>query len=383
MKIIVAIDSFKGSLTSLEAGNAAREGIEAVFPDADIIVSPLADGGEGTAQAIIRATGGEMQSVCVCDPLGRKITASYGIIPENKTAVIEMATAAGLPLLKESERDPMNTTTFGVGEMIADAIHKGCREFIVGIGGSATNDGGTGMLSALGFAFLDANGNPIAQGAKGLENLAEIRTENALPELTECHFSIACDVSNPLCGKNGCSVVFAPQKGGTERNIPFMDAWLARYAELTKTVNPKADATKSGCGAAGGIGFAFLSYMNAELRSGIDLVLHAIHLEGQIADADIIVTGEGRLDAQSCMGKAPVGVAKLAKKYHKPVIAFSGCVGDGAQNTHECGIDTYFPIVQKPCPLSEAMDRENAYRNLRNTAEEVFRLWKTARFISF
>ncbi len=379
MKAVIAIDSFKGSLSSLEAGNAVKEGIQTVFPDADIYVSPLADGGEGTTEAIIRATGGELRTVMVSDPLGRRIRASYGILLQSKTAVIEMASAAGLPLLKESERDPMDTTTLGVGEMIADAISQGCREMIVGIGGSATNDGGVGMLTALGFSFLDADSKPIEFGAKGLQQLAQIKTENVLPELAECHFSVACDVGNPLCGENGCSVVFSPQKGGTAQTIPLMDAWLSRYAELTKEINPKADATQSGCGAAGGLGFAFLSYLNAELCSGIDLVLRSIQIEKQIADADIVITGEGRLDAQSCMGKAPVGVAVLAKKHDKPVIAFAGCLGDGVKDTHNYGIDAYFPIVQKPCSLTEAMDKEQAYFNLRSAAEEVFRLWKIAK----
>lgn len=381
MKAVIAIDSFKGSLSSLEAGNAVREGIQAVFPEADIFVSPLADGGEGTTEAIIRATGGELRTVTVSDPLGRKTEAVYGWIPQRKTAVIEMAAAAGLPLLNESERDPLYTTTFGVGEMISDAITLGCRELIIGIGGSATNDGGVGMLSALGFSFTDKEGNPIRQGAIGLSELVTIETKNKMPMLSECHFSVACDVNNPLCGDNGCSVIFSPQKGGTKETIPLMDAWLSRYAELTKEIFPEADAAQNGCGAAGGIGFAFLSYLNADLYGGIDLVLRTVGLERQIVDADVVITGEGRLDHQSCMGKAPVGVASLAKKYGKPVIAFSGCIGDGAKETHRHGIDAFFPIVQKPCTLTEAMEKEQAYRNLRNTAEEVFRLWKTVTYL--
>ena len=376
MKVIIAIDSFKGSLSTLEAGKAAAEGIQAVYPEAEIVISPLADGGEGTVDAILLATKGERKVIPVHDPLGRNITASYGIIRETKTAVIEMAAASGITLVSENERDPFYTTTLGGGEMITDAISEGCREFIIGIGGSATNDGGIGMLSALGVKFFDKDGNIVEKGGIGLRDMEKIEVGSMLSALKECRFHIACDVKNPLCGENGCSAVFGPQKGLAAENIPLMDAWLSHYAKLTKTVNPSADETYPGCGAAGGLGFAFLSYLPAELSSGIELVMRATGLEQHMKDADIVITGEGRLDGQSCMGKAPVGVAALAKKYGKPVIAVAGGVTKEASSLHEYGIDAFFPIVRTPCTLGEAMKTENAYRNLKHTAEQIFRVLK-------
>lgn len=381
MKAVISIDSFKGSLSTWEAGNAAKEGLIKVYPDAEIAVFPLADGGEGTTKVIIDTTKGNMRTLPVHDPLGRKVRGHYGTI--KNTAVIEMAVASGITHLLEQDRDPLRTTTYGVGEMIANAIHKGYREFIVGLGGSATNDGGIGMLSALGFAFLDKDGKPVTFGAKGLEHLAEIRTEDALPALAECHFSVACDVKNPLCGENGCSAVFGPQKGAAKETITLMDEWLSRYAELTRTVNPNANPNIPGCGAAGGLGFAFLSYLNAELRPGIELIMEAIGIEEHIRNADIVITGEGRLDGSSCMGKAPVGVARLAKKYEKPVIAVAGCVAEDAHLTNEHGIDAFFPIVRTPCSLADAMEKHHAYQNLTDTVEQIFRLWKTARSGNF
>ena len=377
MKITVAIDSFKGSLSTLEAGEAVAEGILRTDPSARLAVCPIADGGEGTAEAITAANGGRFCTVTVSDPLSRPIRASYGIIEARKTAVIEMAAAAGLPLLREEERDPMLTTTYGVGEMIADAIGKGCRRFIVGIGGSATNDGGVGMLQALGFAFLDAEGREIPRGTRGLESLASIDCSRANPALGECSFLVACDVDNPLCGARGCSAVYAPQKGADAHTVEVSDHLLARYARLTQAVLPNADPEYPGAGAAGGMGFALLSYLGATLQSGIELVMNETGLEREIADADLVITGEGRLDAQSCMGKAPVGVARLAKRHGKPVIALAGCVTEGARACNEHGIDAYFAILQAPCTLAEAMEGERARQNLTNTAEQAFRLFCT------
>jgi len=375
-KIVVAIDSFKGSLSTFEAGKAIEEAAKEVYEKVEVSISPIADGGEGTVEAIISATNGELVRTVVCNPLGEKIEATYGFIPHTKTAIIEMSAAAGITLISKSERNPMNTTTFGVGEMILDAISKGCRKFLIGIGGSATNDGGVGMLQALGFEFLDKNGNQVLLGAKGLKDIAVIKTENAVKELKECYFCVACDVKNVLCGENGCSAVYGPQKGATPEMIRDMDSWLEQYAELTKKVIQAADANLPGTGAAGGLGFAFMSYLDATLESGIELVMKETELESYIKDADIVVTGEGRLDGQSYMGKAPVGVAKLAKKYNKPVIAFSGCVTEDAITCNEHGIDAFFPIVRKPCTLDEAMDINHAYKNLKDTAYQVFRLIK-------
>ena len=374
MNVLIAIDSFKGSLSSISAGKAAKEGILKVFPEANIEISPLADGGEGTVDAVISATHGEKKTVIVHDPLFRPIEASYGILPKTKTAVIEMAAASGLPLLSPNERNPLFTTTFGVGELIVDAYKNGCRDFVIGIGGSATNDGGVGMLQMLGVCFLDVNGKPIRLGAHGLADLADIQITESMDCFQDCRFRIACDVTNVLCGENGCSEIFSRQKGATEESIPQMDAWLHRYATLTRKQKPNADENIAGCGAAGGLGFAFLSYLNASLVSGIELVMEMTELSEKIKNADIIITGEGRLDGQTGMGKAPVGVAKLAKTYGKPVIALAGSVTKDAAITHNHGIDAIFPIVQAPCTLSEAMDTQIAYENLKNTAEEVFRL---------
>ena len=374
MKIAVAIDSFKGSLTSLEAGMAVMEAVKRLDSNAEVIVKPLADGGEGTVQALSGRADAETVKITVHGPLMEPLTAEYCILKDTGTAVIEMASASGITLIPPEKRNPMKTTTLGVGEMIGDAIKRGCRKFIVGIGGSATNDGGTGMLKALGYELLDKNGNPVAQGAGGLKDLAEIRTENAVPELKECFFNVACDVKNPLCGEAGCSAVFGPQKGADPDMVADMDKWLGSYALLARTVSDKADEKAEGAGAAGGLGFAFLSFLNSRLESGIKLILEEICLEDDIKDADIVVTGEGRLDAQTVMGKAPAGVAALAKKYGKKVIAFSGCVTEDAEICNEYGIDAFFPVLRSVCSLDEALDKDNAYRNLMATAYQVFRL---------
>ena len=377
MRIVFAIDSFKGSLSSLMAGNAAAEGARRVFPDAECIVRPLADGGEGTVEALVSGLGGELLEVKVTGPALRPVKAVYGKVGE--TAVMEMAQAAGITLVSGVERDPLRTTTFGVGEMIRDAIAHGCRRFIVGIGGSATNDGGIGMLQALGYDLLDKEGKPVPFGAKGLRVLETIGDEHVIPELSECQFRIACDVTNTLCGEQGCSAVFGPQKGADATMIMQMDKWLAYYAALTREKYPKANPNEAGTGAAGGLGFAFLSYTNAVLESGVKIVLEETHLEDYVKDADLVITGEGRLDGQTVMGKAPIGVAKIAKKYGKTVIAFAGCVTEDAKACNRSGIDAYFPILRRASTLAEAMDPENARQNMIDTAEQVIRLYELAR----
>lgn len=376
MKVVVAIDSLKGSLTSLEAGEAIQEGILRAISDAEVIVRPLADGGEGTVEALTRGMNGRYDKITVTDPLGRPTDAVYGILEDLHTAIIEMSAAAGITLIDAKDRNPMNTTTYGVGEMIKDAIGKGCRHFFIGIGGSATNDGGIGMLQALGYGMLDTEGKQVSLGAKGLAELVSITDEDVLPELKKCTFQIACDVKNPLCGEKGCSAVFGPQKGATPDMITQMDSWLGKYALLTANRYKKADSQYPGTGAAGGMGFAFLSYMNAELRSGVQIVLEETKLEEYVKDADIVVTGEGCLDGQSVMGKAPIGVAGLAKKHHKKVIAFAGCVTEDAKVCNQNGIDAFFPILRNVVTREEAMQAENARRNMMDTAEQVFRLIK-------
>lgn len=376
MKVVVAIDSLKGSLTSLEAGEAIQEGILRAISDAEVIVRPLADGGEGTVEALTRGMNGRYEKITVTDPLGRPTDAVYGILEDLHTAIIEMSAAAGITLIDAKDRNPMNTTTYGVGEMIKDAIGKGCRHFFIGIGGSATNDGGIGMLQALGYGMLDTEGKQVSLGAKGLAELVSITDEDVLPELKKCTFQIACDVKNPLCGEKGCSAVFGPQKGATPDMITQMDSWLGKYALLTANRYKKADSQYPGTGAAGGMGFAFLSYMNAELRSGVQIVLEETKLEEYVKDADIVVTGEGCLDGQSVMGKAPIGVAALAKKHHKKVIAFAGCVTEDAKVCNQNGIDAFFPILRNVVTREEAMHTDNAHRNMTDTAEQVFRLIK-------
>ncbi len=372
MKVAVAVDSFKGSLSTYAAGNAVSLGIKRVFPLAEVFLFPIADGGEGSAEVIIGANGGEWKGVRVKNPLGRCIDACYGIIREKKTAVIEIAAAAGITLIKAEERNPMLTTTYGVGELVKDAIAEGCDNFIIGLGGSATNDGGIGMLSALGFEFLDEKGAPVPFGGEGLCKIQEIKTDNALPQLQNCQFLTACDVQNPLCGKTGCSAVYGPQKGADESTVLVLDEAMARFEKLTKRVFPHADGNASGSGAAGGLGFAFTCYLHGKLHSGIDLILSQIGIEEVLSSVDIVVTGEGRLDGQSYMGKVPVGVAKLAKKYGKPVLSLSGGVTDDAKACNEWGIDAFFPIVKGPCSLQQAMN--DGSKNLTDTTEQVFRL---------
>lgn len=373
------MDSFKGSLSSMEAGNAVCSGILRVYSDAKINVLPLADGGEGTVEALTLGMGGELQSIIVTGPINeQKVTAKYGILRDKKTAIIEMAAAAGLTLLPPEKRNPLYTTTYGVGEILRDAIHKGCRHFIVGIGGSATNDGGLGMLQALGWQMLDSNGEAVPHNAIGLEKLAVIDDSIVLPELKECTFRIACDVTNPLLGQEGCSAVFGPQKGAPPNMIPIMDEWLQHYAELAKAKYPQANPQAPGTGAAGGLGFAFLTFTNAALESGINIVMEETKLEEQISAADMVITGEGQLDGQSIMGKAPIGVAQLAKKHAKPVIAFSGCVTPEARLCNEHGIDAYFPILRQVTTLSQALEPQNAQQNMTDTVEQVFRLLKYA-----
>ncbi len=373
MNIVIAIDSFKGSLSTLQAGNAAASGIRRIYPDAEIQVFPIADGGEGTVDALVSGLHGTYRTAKVSDPLGREISASYGILPNN-TAVIEMAAASGLPLLSPAERNPLHTTTYGFGQFIRDAIGQGCRNFILGIGGSATNDGGVGCLQALGFEFLDANGNQVDFGAKGLSDIVHISDENVIPELKDCTFHVACDVKNPLCGENGCSAVFAPQKGADAEMIARMDKDLRHFADLTKLVNPDADPDHEGAGAAGGLGFGLMSYLSATPESGIDLIIRETGLENAIRSADLVITGEGCLDAQTAMGKVPVGIARIGKRYRKPVIAFSGAVRNGASACNAAGIDAFFPILRSVGTLEDAMDAENAAKNLTDTAEQVFRL---------
>lgn len=374
VKIVIAIDGFKESLTSLQAGEAARAGALAAIPDADIEVFPLADGGEGTAEAMTTVLEGQIVQAHVTGPLGEQITAQYGIIPHRKLAVLEMQQAAGLMLVSPEKRNPMNTTTYGVGEIIRHAMDLGYREFIVGLGGSATNDGGVGMLEALGIRFLDAQGQPVGPYGRDVAQIAQVDLSGMDPRLQECVFELACDVTNPLCGSIGASAVFGPQKGADPQMVAQLDSALAHFAAVTQNAVVTANAEASGAGAAGGLGFAFMSYLGATLRSGIQTVIEMVGLEDAIKDADYVVTGEGRLDAQTAMGKAPMGVAQLAKKYNKPVIALAGSVLENAAACNEVGIDSFFSVLKTPITLQEAMQEETARRNIELTSCQIFNL---------
>ena len=374
MKVVVAVDSFKGSMTSMEAARAVRDGILAADPKTYIVIKPLADGGEGTTDALIEGMHGEKVKITVTGPYGEKIDSYYGYLPEKKTAVIEMAAAAGITL--SDKREPMQATTYGVGEMISDAIDRGCRNIIMGIGGSATTDGGIGMMKALGIQFLDENGNDVGEGAQALFRVRKIQTEGVHPLLSKVRFQIACDVTNPLCGSQGAVYVFGSQKGVTEEIKAMLDEAMNRYAAVVESTLGIRCRDIPGAGAAGGLGFACLAFLNAVLTPGIDLVLNAVDLESELLDADIVVTGEGRLDEQTAMGKAPVGVAKRAKKYGAKVIAFAGSVTEGAGACNKEGIDAFFPIVRGVTTLDEAMSKETAMANMRAASEQVFRLFR-------
>ena len=378
MKITVAIDSFKGSVTSSEAAAAVKEAAHSVSEDIEVYSAILADGGEGTVDAFISALGGRIYKEAVVGPLGELVTAEYGITDDG-TAIIETASAAGLTLVPENKRDPLHLTTYGIGQLILKAIEKGARSFIIGLGGSATNDGGAGMISALGYRLLNGEGDPIRQGAIGLSELCSIDASSANPLLKECRFIAACDVKNPLLGEEGASFVYGPQKGADEHTVRLMDGWLSRLADITEEHFSVSHRSDAGAGAAGGLGFSLISYLNAELRSGIQLIAEAAELDRHIKNSDLVITGEGRLDAQSAMGKAPIGIAKIAKKHGKPVVALCGSVGKGAALCNERGIDAYFSVMQGPASLALAMDKQVATENIRASAEQAIRLFLSAR----
>ena len=365
MDVMVLIDSFKGSMTSMEAGNAARDGVLRVYPHANVTVRPLADGGEGTTDALIEGLGGRKVE---------RVEAYYGILADEKTVVMEMAQAAGITLVEEAQRNPGKATTYGVGEMIRDAVSRGYRKFIIGIGGSATNDGGIGMLRALGVKFLTKDGEEAGEGADALGKIHFVSLEHLMPELKECDFQIACDVTNPLCGEKGATYIYGKQKGIREEEMPRIDADMKHYAAITAERIGVDYAAREGAGAAGGMGYAFISYLGARLVPGIELILDVIHFEEEAKKAQIVLTGEGRLDLQTAMGKAPVGVARAAKKYGCKVIAFAGSVTKEAAACNDNGIDAFFPIVRGACTLEEAMQREKAMENLTDSVEQVFRL---------
>ncbi len=376
MNIVIAIDSFKGCISSVDSGRLLKQAIEDVYPDDAVSVFPLADGGEGTVDAMTQGLNGRIVKVPVTGPLGTKIESRYGLLPDTNTAVIEMADASGLPLVPPEKRTPLHTTTYGLGELILAAIDAGCRHFIIGIGGSATNDCGLGMLTALGFRFLKADGSRAGVAGGDLADVAQIDAQQADPRLQDCTFEIACDVTNPLCGPEGCSHVFGPQKGATEAIVARMDGDIHHFAQLAEKACGIKGQEMAGAGAAGGLGFAFHTFLHGTLTPGSELILSAIGIKEALSKADLLVTGEGRMDKQTAMGKGPAGVAQLAKSCqpHCLTVALCGSAARDAERINQHGIDAYFPILHAPMTLQEAMDRATTEQNLRQTVQQVMHL---------
>lgn len=375
MKVVIAPDSFKGSLTAGEVAQNIEKGIRKVFSEADILCIPMADGGEGTVQALVDSTKGRIIDTKVHGPLLKEVNAFYGILGDERTAVIEMAAASGLTLLRADQRNPMKTTTYGTGELIRHAMDMGCRKIIIGIGGSATNDGGAGMVKALGAKLLDEHGNDIGYGGESLKRLAEIDLSEMDSRLSNCSIIAACDVDNPLIGPNGASYVFAPQKGADGPMVEMLDRNLEHYAEVVERYTGVSIRHYPGAGAAGGLGGGLLAFLNADLKRGIDIVIEAVSLEERIKGADLVITGEGKMDYQTQYGKTPFGVAQVAKKFGIPVIAIVGGVGCNAEVLYDLGIDSIFSIVDSPMTLEEAVSKAPVL--LEKTAERIIRVIKT------
>lgn len=369
-KVVIAIDSFKGCLTSEEAGIAVREGIKAVFPDCKTLLFPVADGGEGMLDILTSATKGTYRTLPVHGPLMEPMQGRYAISGDGQTALIEMATVSGLPLVPVGKRNPMRTTTYGTGELILDALEQGCRRFIVGIGGSATNDAGLGMLQALGFRFLDKQGHPLETGGKIMSWVASIDTSAAHPALKEAHFTIACDVNNPFCGRNGAAYVFAPQKGADARMVEELDTGMQTLSQVIHSFTGKDISDIPGAGAAGGLGGGFLAFLHAELKPGIHLLLDTLDFGEKIKGADLVFTGEGRADWQTAMGKVPSGILEEARKQHIPVILLAGSIED-TELLNQAGFQGVFSIIPGPVSLEKAMNPEFAKENLRRLATQI------------
>lgn len=380
MKVLIATDSFKGSLSSLECSKAIAKGIQSVTNGVEIITVPIADGGEGTVEAFVSATHGRFVETDVLGPLGKRIPARYGILGNGDTAVIEVAAACGLPLVPESKRNPLHATTYGVGQLICAAIDQGCREFVIGLGGSATNDAGVGMLQALGFSFLDENNDEVGYGGEELYKIQKINIHQAHPTLKSCTFKVACDVTNPLYGENGAAYIFGPQKGATPEMAKVLDAGLEHFAQIVSKELNKDIHRIAGAGAAGGLGAAFAGFLGGQLCSGVQLLFDTVRMEEKMKDVSFVITGEGKLDGQTAMGKVPLGIAKLAAKYKIPVIALAGGVTSQASTLNNLGITSFFSITNSPTmTLEEAMDPVTTFENLRMTTEQIFRLLLTCR----
>ncbi|AGB20201.1 glycerate kinase [Thermoanaerobacterium thermosaccharolyticum] len=375
MKILVAPDSFKGSLSSKEVLKAISEGIRRAI-DAEIEGVPIADGGEGTVDALITSLGGKIIDVDVVGPLGNVVKGYFGVLNDG-TAVIEMAASSGLSLVPDNMRNPLITTTYGVGQLIKEALDKGCRKFIIGLGGSATNDGGAGMIQALGVKLLDEDGKDISYGGGNLYKLKKVDISSIDKRVCESSFIVASDVTNPLCGENGASAVYGPQKGATPEMVEILDDNLRHYASVVKETLGKDFSDVPGAGAAGGLGFSLMAFLNAKIRSGIDIVMEASNIDEKIKSCDIIITGEGNTDFQTAYGKAPAGIARIAKKYRKPVVVLSGGLGKNYKDLYDVGVTSMFSIVDKPMTLQEAMI--NAKKLISDRAEDIIRIFISGR----
>lgn len=373
MKIVIAPDSFKGSCSAKEVADAIAKGIKNAFPQAEIIKAPVADGGEGTMETLVEATNGHTVECLVKDPLGNRITASYGILGDGKTCVVEVASASGLHLVPPEKRNPYTTSSYGTGELIKQALDDGYRTFIIGLGGSATNDGGAGILQALGIKFFDDEGKEITGAGGELGKIASIHTENFDPRIKDCKFIIASDVDNPLVGEKGASVVFGPQKGATAEMVQQLDKNLSHFANKIEEVTGISLHQLKGAGAAGGIGGAFQAFFPSERRKGIDVVLEYICFEEKLKGADLVITGEGQVDYQTAFGKTPMGIAERAQKAHVPTVILAGSVGKNIEALYSYGVIGVYSIIDRPLTLEEAMQETKTL--LEKTAEQVVRTY--------
>ncbi len=371
-KILIASDSYKESLSSIEVGCAIKEGFSKIYKDVEYEIVPVADGGEGTVDTLISATGGQRIEVTVKGPLGDEVLAYYGISGDKETAYLEMAKASGIDLVEKEKRNPFETSTYGTGQLLKDALDHNVKRIIIGIGGSATNDGGIGMLNALGVKFFDENNNEIHCNNSGLSRLSSIDTSGLDDRIKDIEIIVACDVDNPLCGPNGATYVYGPQKGAKENDLAILDENLYKYSKLVeKQLNIQTSSLK-GAGAAGGLGFGLVSFLGARLESGIDMILSHLGFEESLKNCNLVITGEGRIDFQTVKNKAPIGVAKHAKKYNIPVIAISAVLGNGYEAVYDYGIDSVFSIVSSVTTLEEAY--ANTKENLEKTSESIARL---------
>ena len=374
MKFVLAPDSFKESMKAIEVAEAMEKGIKKVLNEAQCIKVPMADGGEGTTHALVHSTNGILEKIKVLGPLGKEVEGEIGILGEGKVAIIEMASASGLELLSKEERNPMITTTFGTGQLIKAALDKGVEKILIGIGGSATNDGGTGMLKALGAKFMDEEGKELPLGGGELLKLKHIDISGLDKRIKDVDIEVACDVTNPLTGEKGAAYVFAPQKGADKNMVKILDEGLKVYSNIIKETLNKDIENVEGAGAAGGLGAGLMAFLDANLKKGIDMVIEYTGLEEKIKDCDFVFTGEGSIDSQTIYGKTPIGVAKLAKKYNKPVIAFAGKIGEGVENLYDNGINSIIGILPEICTLEEALKDGN--KNMEKAVENIARIIK-------